>query len=266
MKTVYTNNNITQSECNNIINLNNKIITPNRKNVLMLPYNTKTYFVKTIDRNKEVTNPRKELDPTLKVIKYLDNNQIYSPLFVKINTIRQLGNNDYYLMDYIKVGDLNKLLPLLSTNWKYTLLIQSLLSIYILNHKIKLYHNDLFYMDVIRNMMVDTTNQKTTLNIEMADDEIIIDIDKFCIKMIDFGRCSNRPEFRTIEYHNKYFPNMKYISELFLFTFVYLKSIGKENKINFDDIQKCDKIVSIKEFDDNFLLLMCEKFGDQIKN
>ncbi|QKF93529.1 protein kinase [Fadolivirus algeromassiliense] len=262
MKTVYTNNNINQLECQNILNINSKNITSNRKNMVVVPYSkTKTCFVKTIDRSRE-SNPKKELDPTLKVINYLKHNTHYNPLFVKINVIKQIDNNDYYLMEYIKFGDLNTLLPILNRRWKYSLLIQSLMSIYILNHKIKLFHNDLYYMDVIRNIMVDQINETNTIKLEILDHDIAIDISKFCIKMIDFGRCSSKQEFRTTEYHKKYFPDMKHVSELFLFTFIYLKSLGDQSIIDFNEIQNNMAMTTntLKEFDDNFLLFMCNKF------
>jgi len=263
MKVVYTNDTINATAIGQIINTNNKNQFVNRKTTLLVPYsNAKICFVKTIDRTKE-SSIEKELQPTLRVVRFLNNNKQYQPLFVKINAVVQLNNNDHYLMDVIRLGDLKVVLPLLKKKWKYSLLIQALFGLYILNHKIKMYHNDLFFSDVVRNMMVDSVDGKTSVKLAIDNVELTLKVEKFCVKVIDFGRCSSKPAFRVSEYHKKYFPDMKYVSEMFLFTFMYFKTINEHERIDFNALQLdlCNQSSCMLDFDNRFLLNMCERFS-----
>ena len=120
-----------------------------------------------------------------------------------------------------------KFLNTIDTEEKNNLLIQTLIILYDMNHNNMIYMNDIYTERGLRNIMV--TNVKHNIkNIEYIFDtyntKLIIPINKYKIKIIDYGWINKYPEFRTTEYMEKYFNNLyknKIISEVILFTYFY---------------------------------------------
>ena len=78
--------------------------------------------------------------------------------------------------------------------------------------------------------MILNNNNKKTIEYNFNDNiKIIIPINKYIIKFIDYGKMNIYPEFRTIEYMEQYFNNLyneNIISEIILFTFFYFLDCG----------------------------------------
>jgi len=271
MNFVYNDNTLDNAMINRIIGNNKENVKDVRKNFGVVAIESKLYFVKTINKSAPatlITNPinDKEVDPTNKVLKYLAINNEQMPFFVNIHSLSQNNQYDYYIMDYIKYGDLKDMIPIINTKWKFTLLMQSLSSIFVLNHKIKLYHNDLYYIDVIRNVMIDKVDKPHSVEVNLNNTIITLNVKKFCARMIDFGRCSDKQAFRTTEYHNKYFSSVKYVSEPLIFTYFYFKTMGVDE---LDTLVKMANIVtktakSQIDFDAKFILTIYNKYKKYI--
>ena len=120
------------------------------------------------------------------IIKSIYNNiQNYSlkKLFVNIIEIKKCNKYNYYLLDKYD-GDIDSSFIIkLSSYYQKNLLFQCLIAIIFMNHEIKIYHNDLYYRNNIRNVMYDKL--KTDTEIEYKN--IKIKCKKYLCKVIDFG-------------------------------------------------------------------------------
>ena len=271
MHFVHNNNILHIDTIIKLINDNKLTVIDIRKNFGIVTNNNKLYFVKTINKNAPptlITNPfqDKELDPTKQVVEFLNNNKNYGDFFVNINTIVQYGNYDCYVMDHIKYGDFSNMLPILNTKWRFSLLMQSLVSIFILNHKIKLFHNDLCYINQIRNIMIDHVDKSYSIDVNINGNKITLNIKKFSAKMIDFGRSSDKQAFRTTQYHTQYFPKIKYVSEPLVFTLFFFKTIGVDELNNLVQmaIEQSRGSSSLLDFDAKFITKIYNKYKKYI--
>jgi hypothetical protein len=146
-------------------------------------------------------------------------------LFVNIIEIKKCKKFNYYLLEKYDDDIDSSFISSISSHYKKNLLFQCLLAIIFMNHELKVYHNDLYYKKGIRNIMYN--NLKTNIHFEYKN--IKITCEKYLCKIIDFGWASQKPGFRTTEYHEKYFKQNKIISEVVLFSFFYLQTINKSN-------------------------------------
>ena len=120
------------------------------------------------------------------------------------------------------------------------LLLQVLFGLYYLNHILHIYHNDIYYKHKIRNIMVNKIDNPITIEYN----DMKITCNNYLSKIIDFGWGNSKPSFRTTEYHDKYFKDNKYISELVIFTFYYLLTIKpKDDKYHGKMLEFIKKIV-----------------------
>lgn len=272
MQFVYNNNSLNNDIITKIFSDNVIIPTDPRKNFRIIVVNNKLYFIKTINKNAAptlITNPSqdKEMDPTCQVVTFLNDNKSYADFFVCINVISQHEKFDYYVMDYIKYGDFNNMLPVLNTKWKYSLLMQSLISIFILNHKIKLFHNDLCYINQIRNIMIDNVDKSYSMEINLNGTNIVLNVNKFAAKLIDFGRSSDKPAFRTTQYHTQYFSKIKYISEPLIFTLFFFKTMNNDELNNLLQIafeSSRNSTTTLQDFDSKFIIKIYNKYRKYI--
>lgn len=260
-------------DINKVIDNNKENIKDIRRNFSIITIGNNIYFVKTINKKisetrTQIMNPNsdKEVDPTNQVTTYLSTNHKYEKLFVTIHSISQKDQCDYYVMDYIAYGDFTNMLPVLNSKWKFTLLMQSLASIYILNHKIKLFHNDLYYEGIIRNIMVDKVDKPYSIDLHINNTQLVLNVKKFCVKMIDFGRCASKQGFRTTEYHSKHFSKIKYVSEPLIFTYFFFKTFGFDefNMLNHYGLEIEKTVGSLVEFDSKFLLKIHNRYKKYI--
>jgi len=268
MRFHYNNYSLSSETINKIIKKNNSGIDHSqRKNFTRIMLDGKMYFVKTINvsikRYSGESNTDNEIKPSIQFVNLINKYNKYSILFSNLHAILQTGYISYYIMDDIKNGDLSDMLPLFNQEWIDHFLLQSLIGIYILNHKIKLFHNDIYYKDVIRNVMVHKNNKMQSdidIKVTLDNNNICVPIKEYCIKIIDLGRSCKRPEFRTTEYHQKYFPTLKYISEPLLFTYFFFKTMNDDK---FDIINKIinniESSKTLKEFDEKFILEIIKK-------
>ena len=168
------------------------------------------------------------------------------------------GNNVLY--QYVKLNydyDKSILEKISYKKWLgYT--IEICLTLYYLNNVLKIYHNDLIYLENFRNIMIDYNNKF----IELKIDSFEYSTNHNHIVIIDFGHSSPKPKLRTMFfYYNKYKKvshEYKYISEVFIMYYYFYKFY---NKINdkwdemYDDLYiKFEKdAIDLKNFDTNII-------------
>lgn len=271
MRYHYNDHTLSDENINKIIKKNNVGLDHTQlKNFTRIMLDGKTYFVKTINIKRGVGEGMidNEIKPSIQFVNLIQKYNKYSVLFPHIYAILQMGVISYYIMEDIRIGDLIDMLPLLNKDHINDFLLQSLVGIYVFNHRLKMFHNDIYYRDTIRNVMVHKNSKLSPNNIiqiKLNKSIITIPIKEYCIKIIDFGRSSKIPEFRTTEYHQKYFPQLKYISEVLLFAYFFFKTMNEDISHLINDIIKsienCD---SLKEFDEKFIINIIKKLNIKI--
>lgn len=151
-------------------------------------------------------------------------NKSYTVFFEKVRKIEKCGRFNLYLINYIYYDELVHLIGFYNKSVRKNILLQCLFGIYILNHKFGYYHNDLYHGKNVRNIMLDRLDKPEIIKV----DNMELSLGKYIIKIIDLEFCHKEPKFRTTEYHNKYFKDIKYISEILLFTYFYYTTLGKD--------------------------------------
>lgn len=169
-----------------------------------------------------VKNKNKEKDIIHFLIKDLKNKDI-KILFVDYLDIKNCGKYRYYLMTKYDQDITQKFLLLLSTKNKVNILNQILLALFYLNNSAKYYHNDLYFIKYIRNIMV-TRLEKPKL---ITFNKFRLKCEDYVVKVIDFEYADKTPQFRTLEYQTKFFSENKIISELLLTVFFYCRTLKK---------------------------------------
>ena len=141
--------------------------------------------------------------------------------------------------------------------------IELCMVIYYLNHKLKIFHNDLIFKNNYRNIMIDYNED--LVEIEISKFKYLTKLNHIVI--IDFGQSSVKPKLRTLNfYYNKYKKNnikYKYISEVFIMYYYFYKF---HNKIDDYWDEKYDKLyndfeintTSLEEFDDKIIKSLFE--------
>ena len=175
-------------------------------------------IIKSIKKNKD----KEKYNLVLLKKKLTKKDSIFFNPYIDMKTCQD-GN--YYLMKKLD-GDL---INLLHSDKKLNLkniLLQLLVGVYILNHKIKLYHNDLFFEGKTRNVMYVSNNNK---NIIYENNFIKLKIRDYLIKIIDFGHSNKEPNLRTLQYKNQYFKELKLTSEVLLNMHYYFQSLYLKN-------------------------------------
>jgi hypothetical protein len=110
-----------------------------------------------------------------------------------------------------------------------------------------IYLNDIYTEGNLRNIMVVPVNN--AINIKYNSHGLIIPINKYKIQIIDYGRINKYPEFRTIEFMEKYFNKLyknKIISEVILFTYFYFINCNLNKKYILPLINNF--IISLKQY------------------
>jgi len=181
-----------------------------------------------IDNMRYILKYTNEIE--IKQLLFLVNNPSYNTnYFIDICAIIKC-NNHYYCIFEVLMCDLEYILPTINNKYKFLYLLQALFAIYHFNHEIGLFHNDLYYENNIRNIMLYDTyfntnlthNKKNTISLN----DIIIQIPTYGVKIIDFEWSDHQPQLRTLEYHNKYFIDVNHVSEILIFIYIYFKSFG----------------------------------------
>ena len=213
--------------------------------------NGKYYIIKK--NNNEL-----EAKYTLKIVnainKITPDEQIF---FVNIRSMIKCNKNYIYIMENIELPELRYIYILLNKKWRSIFLLQSLVSIFILNHTIGYYHNDLYYKNDIRNIMINNQDIRD----DFYFDNIKIPTSYFCTVMIDFGWSSQDFGFRTKEYHEKYFANNKFVSEVLIFAYIYfIKTQPINSELIFEQSLKIsDMVDSRMEYDREIIKFVYSK-------
>lgn len=179
----------------------------------------------------------------------------YRELFSLPHLIKRCGKYNYYLFDKMD-GDLNLLIPEISKTQQKNVLLQCLIAIYIMNHKLKINHNDLFYKRRIINVMY----------VELDEPYYIghgVEAKKYLVKIIDFGHAnSGALEFRNKDYKISDIDSEPLIFINFFFKTIFGSHIGLEDELAKHYTNDMDLIEYIKK-DFNRLYKKCQEQDGQ---
>ena len=232
MKIYYKTNNFNNIDnidnIENICNYNKKFITKagSKARIYEFKFRDKQYINKNYTKNKKSKKDFEiEKNKFFLVKKRTKNNILFKNFFIQYILISECNNNYIIIMDKIDYNLDSYFLKNINNEEKNNLLFQVLFTIYDMNYYNKLFFNDIYYKENIRNIMIINNSNKRNIEYNFNDNiKIIIPINKYQIKFIDYGKINTYPEFRTTEYMEKYFNNLyneKIISETILFTFIY---------------------------------------------
>lgn len=223
-------------------------------------------IIKTIKKNKD----KEYYYIKLVKEKITKKDSIFFNPYIKMKQCKN-GYN-YYLMKKLD-GDLNNLL---TSNEKINyknILLQLMAGIYIINHKLKIFHNDLFARGIIKNIMFLKNQEK---NIVFEKDFIKFKIGSYIVKIIDFGQTGEHIWEPSKRYKEKYFRDITLYSEVFLTTYYFFSTIYKNKRGDYN-IELEDKIIKVglrlekksdynlKLFDQLFIKHINKNFSDFMK-
>lgn len=182
-------------------------------------------IIKTIKKNKDFEKYYlKLLKDRLK-----KKDSIFFNPYIDMKTCRD--DNNHYLMKRLDEDLIKLIFSGKKLDFK-NILLQLLIGVYILNHKLKLYHNDLFYKGKIKNIMYIENNDK---NLIYENNFIKFKIGKYIVKIIDFGQSSKTPKLYTLRYKERYFKELKLTSEVLLTMYYYFQNIYFVNNDNYNE-------------------------------
>lgn len=252
MKIYYKTNNFNIKNIENIENIcnyNKKFITKagSKARIYEFKFKDKQYINKNYSKNnKSKKDFEIEKNKFFLVKKRTKNNILFKIFFIQYILISECNNNYIIIMDKIDYNLDSYFLKNINNEEKNNLLFQVLFTIYDMNYYNKLFFNDIYYKENIRNIMIINNNNKRNIEYNFNDNiKIIIPINKYQIKFIDYGKINTYPEFRTTEYMEKYFNNLyneNIISETILFTFIYFINCGLDKN---NLLLLINKIISI---------------------
>jgi len=253
MKIYYKANNFNNIEIieniENICNYNKKFITKEGSSakIYEFKFRDKQYINKNYTKNKKSKKDFEiEKNKFFLVKKRSKNNILFKNFFVQYILISECNNSYIIIMDKIDYNLDSYFLKNIKNEEKNNLLFQVLFTIYDMNYYNKLFFNDIYYKENIRNIMILNNNNKRNIEYNFYDNiKIIIPINKYQIKFIDYGHINTYPEFRTTQYMEKYFNNLyndNIISETILFTFFYFINCGLDKN---NLLLLINKIISI---------------------
>ena len=189
-------------------------------------YQGKIFVTKTINKNRDYERYYLKLLKT----RLKKKDSIFFNPYIAMKTC--LDGNNHYLMKKLD-GDLIKLIFSDKKLDFKNILLQLLISVYILNHKMKLYHNDLFYEEKVRNIMYIKNKDK---NIIYENNFIKIKVGEYIIKIIDFGQSRKYPAHLTKKTKDsKYFEKLELTSEVLLTMHYYFQSIYLANNYSYSE-------------------------------
>ena len=174
----------------------------------------------------------------------------------------------YYLFN--KLDD--DLIELLKSKKLYkedlkNIMMQCLLSIYILNNELNFFHND--FANKMRNFMyIKNKNNKAIINVGGFK----VKIGKYNVKLIDFNKSDTIPKGETLKY---YIEDLEIISECFLLGLTFFSTIIdihniEEFKLYLVDeynniLNRLGKNYTIEKFDKEIISFYMKNFDDIFK-
>jgi hypothetical protein len=137
---------------------------------------------------------------------------------------KRCQKNNYYLFYRLNDDLKNLLIENITKEDKKNILKQCLLATYILNNKLNIYHNDLYYTFKKENKLGNFMYKKIKKEFKVEIDGMKVDVKKYNIKIIDFGQSRSYPYFSTIKYSP---PELKIVSECFLVGYYFFLNTFK---------------------------------------
>jgi len=206
----------------------------NQKSFDIIQINNINYFIK-------LNNSQQELDATLDIVTKIKTIK-EKFLFINIRGIVECNKNILYISDKIAYNDIRYMVSMFNKKYRAIFLMQSLVSIYILNHIIGYYHNDIHGVDNVANIMIDdiyADRKKIPITFEFEGMKIPSYVN--CIKMIDFEKASSESDNKNNDAMKMYFPDMPYVSEPLLFTYFYFVNYDNDYNNKLSNTQKNPK-------------------------
>jgi hypothetical protein len=183
-----------------------------------------------------------------KIIKFKFETNIQLPIKYKIQ-------DTSYLYIFSKIdSDLNKkFLEKINKKTFINIVSQIIFISYFLNHKLNIFHNDLFLMNNLRNLMINTNKTPYYLRL----DNYRLKVEKYRVIFIDFGLFGKELKFKNTQFY--YHKNIKYLdnfiirSELLAILYLVIKNYYNKKNINFKKLYYYYydqiKIKNLKNFD-----------------
>ena len=201
--------------------------------IYLLKYKNKDIIVKNFDENKKDCF-NAEMKNFFYIKDNIKDNYIIKEFIIDYLAFIEYKNNYmifmnklYKLLNYHFLKDLKK------KEQEY-ILFQILITIYEMNYKHLIYFNDLYYDNSIKNIMVILNNKPKNLEYIMEDNiKLNYIVNKYQVKIIDYGYITKYPTLHTIKYMKLYFNELlkkNIISEILLFSFFFYLTLYKENK------------------------------------
>ena len=232
MKIYYKKNNFNNIEnIEQICNINKNFITKRGSfaKIYELKIKNKIYINKNYNKNyKSKKDFEIEKNKFFLVKKRSNNNILFKNFFIQYKLISECDKNYIIIMDKIDYNLDIFFLKNINNEEKNNILFQSLITIYDMNHYNKIFLNDIYHKENVRNIMILNNNNKKNIEYDFYDNiKIIIPINKYQIKFIDYGKMNTYADFRTIQYMKEYFNDLykeNIISESILFAFFYFRT------------------------------------------
>lgn len=260
---------ILYSDKNNLINKKNLFDICEKNKLLLktqeftgakifeIKINNDTFINKNFNKNDYKTKRifKIEFDKYMKVKEIIKNDYIFKAFVTPFLYVIECDKNYLILMKKNDYELNNSFIKNIEKKEKINIYLQSIITIFDMNHKNGIFFNDIYYDKIIKNVMInDVINEPVTnINYRLNNNiKILIEIDKYRVQFIDFGYVTTLPKLRTLEYTEKYFKILydnDIFSEILLFTLFYLTMINKDNDIK-------------KVFDTNYKFL--RKIAEQI--
>jgi len=260
---------ILYSDKNNLINKKNLFDICEKNKLLLktqeftgakifeIKINNDTFINKNFNKNDYKTKRifKIEFDKYMKVKEIIKNDYIFKAFVTPFLYVIECDKNYLILMKKNDYELNNSFIKNIEKKEKINIYLQSIITIFDMNHKNGIFFNDIYYDKIIKNVMInDVINEPVTnINYRLNNNiKILVEIDKYKVQFIDFGYVTTLPKLRTLEYTEKYFKILydnDIFSEILLFTLFYLTMINKDNDIK-------------KVFDINYKFL--RKIAEQI--
>ncbi len=171
-----------------------------------------------------------EIKRYLLVRKNSENNHLYQTFFIQFHIAFECQNYCNIFMSKLNADLDSAFLQSIASDEKINLLKQAMIVIYEMNHYCSIFFNDIYHIEDVRNCMILFNDNKRNFEYRFNDDyTLIVPIDKYLLKIIDYGRINSSPNPRPFNYMRQHFNNLferGVVSETILFTYLYLKCCG----------------------------------------
>jgi len=236
---------------NNFENIEKKLLDIpywNRSKIYNLLIDNEQFIIKQfelIDSNFDI-----EKNIYIHIHNICKNSFFFKKFMIKYLYIATYPDHHIILMKKLNYTMNNKFLNGISKNEKNNLLLQSLLTIYEMNHEYTIYFNDIYNNNKILNFMIHKNNntKKRIYNYKLINNKnIFFYKKKYEIRIIDYGRINTRPGVNTKKYMVQFFNHLyekNIVSEVLLFFLFFYTTIHPSPEYQNNMVQKLNNIIN----------------------